>query len=209
MSWNFSAFHKRKNNAPQSSAQGGFGLIELMVSITVMVIVSSIILVRQSSFNSAVLLRSQAYEIALQAREVQLNAVGATNYAGGDFRSVLGLHFYSSAPNKSRYKIFLDNAPNNNHFYNSGEEYGLQGVIDSRFEVTDIQVDGISYPELSVVFERPNFDAHFYDYANHEIGTNKAEIEISQRDSAGAICGKDFRVVEITRTGQIAVQDCP
>ncbi len=57
------------------AATRGFGLIELLVSISLMVLVLAIVLVQQTAFNGSVLLRSQAFEIALQIREVQLNAV--------------------------------------------------------------------------------------------------------------------------------------
>ena len=67
---NFLALRRQNPGARRLSRQGGFGLIELMVSISVMAIVSAIILVKQNSFNGAILLRSQTYEIALDVREV-------------------------------------------------------------------------------------------------------------------------------------------
>ncbi len=212
MFWNYLVSSKNLHHPKAATSQGGFGLVELMVSITVMVIVSSIILVRQSSFNSAVLLRGQAYEIALQAREVQLSAVGAINNDGsGTFRSVLGLHFDYANSNDGKYRIFRD--ADSDHYYDSAEIFGEQGILDSRFEIRDIRVGGNPLPsggtELSVVFERPNFDAHFYNASNNELNVEKAEITISQRGVTGSTCGSEIRVVEITKTGQIAVQDCP
>jgi Tfp pilus assembly protein FimT len=53
----------------------GFGLVELMVSISIMMLLTVVILNRQSSFNGAVLLRNQAYEVAFALRKAQLLAV--------------------------------------------------------------------------------------------------------------------------------------
>lgn len=190
-----------------ASSQGGFGLVELMVSISIMVIVMGVVLIRQSSFNSAVLLRSQAYEIALQLREVQLSAVSVSNLGAGDnFRQVLGVHFSTS--DDGLYRIFRDSTfgPEDNNYYDEGEEFGIQGKLDERFEIREIRALG-TVTNLSIVFERPNFDAVFYGNSG-EIVTSSIQIKVAKRDSAGDVCGTDYRTVEVTSTGQIAVLEC-
>ena len=182
----------------------GFGLIELMVSISIMLLVAAIVLARQDSFNGAVLLRGQAYEVALGAREVQLNSVSAISIAG-NYRTLLGLHFDTN--NDTLIQIFRDSAGGNG-FFNIGEEFGKQLSLDSRFEVRGIRtVSGASetaVSNLSVVFERPNFDARFFT-SSGEVSASAVEIDISKRDQTGTT--QDVvRTVEITSTGQIAVQ---
>lgn len=198
--------------------QRGFGLIELMVSISIMVIVASIILARHDAFNSAVLLRSQAYEIALEIREVQLSAVSASGDTG-DFRSTNGLWFSSdpnpvASPANGRYQVFIDSTSgaDDNNFYDSGEESGPISRLDNRFMIRALRApgDAISGDEVSVIFERPNFDARFFDGASSELtNASSIEIDIARRGTAGAVCGSEFRTIEVTRTGQIAVKDCP
>lgn len=203
MFWHFSVLHRQK----KAAMQRGFGLIELMVSISIMSIVMAVILVRQSSFNSAVLLRSQAYEIALSLRTVQLSAVSASNEAG-DFREVLGVHFNKTPGNNGLFRIFRDT--NNNNYYNTGEDFGLQGKLDDRFEIREIYNSNrtVTYPEISVIFERPNFDARFYTSANTVAGSSVIQVDVARR-GAGTVCGADFRTVEVSSTGQITVKDCP
>lgn len=186
--------------------QGGFGLIELMVSISVMVIVSSIILVRQNSFNGGVLLRSQAYEVALAAREVQLNAVSSVGVAG-DFRTLQGLHFDTGATSDGIFRVFID--VDNDGFFDTTESVGPQGTLDERFEIRAIRTYGDSYSgsALSVTFERPNFDARFFDSAG-EVYASRVEIDIARRNTAGTVCGDEYRTIEITNTGQIIVKEC-
>jgi type II secretory pathway pseudopilin PulG len=187
----------------KSALLAGFGIVELLVSISIMALVASVIIVRQNAFDSAVLLRNQAYKIALSAREVQLNAV-SINGLTGDFRSLLGLHF--DLNDNGKYKIFKD--ANNNGFYDTGEELGKQDVLDQRFEIRAIRGVGesISGGAISIVFERPNFDARFFDAPNSELtNASSIEVDIAKRDSAGS-ASDALRTLEVTSTGQIAVQ---
>jgi type II secretory pathway pseudopilin PulG len=203
MSWNSSVIYKIFTNR-SSRDTAGFGLVELLVSISILTIVTAIILVRQNSFNGAVLLRSEAYEIALTARDVQLNAVGASgDISPGTFRSVLGLHF--DTLNSQQYRIFRD--ADSDGFYDSGEEFGLQGNLDRAFEIRALRAvgDSISGTELSIVFVRPNYDARFFDAAGSEVNASSVEIDIARRGESGTGPG-DVRTVEITATGQIVVQ---
>ncbi len=202
-----SRFSAQFNKKP-STRQYGFGLIELMVSISIMLLVIGVVLARQDSFNGAVLLRSEAYEIALSAREVQLNSVSAVSIQG-NYRTLLGLHFDTS--NDALVRVFKDSTfpdPQANGFYDDGEAFGKQLNIDSRFEVRGIFTINnnirSAVSNLSVVFERPNFDARFFSSAG-EINVPRVEIDISKRDQTGT--GNDVvRTVEITSTGQITVK---
>jgi len=201
MLWRSSVFSKKRPH-PQSVA--GFSLVELMISIGIMVLVISVVTTSQGAFNGAVLLRGQAYEAALKIREVQLSAVGSVT-GGATVRTVYGVHFDSSAATDNQYKIFKD--ANSNGFYNSGEEYGQQGFLDSRFEIRAIRAIGDSIPAtsgLSVVFVRPNFDARFFS-SSGEVFASSVEIDVANRDSTGAGPG-DVRTVEVTSAGQISVQ---
>lgn len=179
-----------------------------MVSISIMLLVIGVVLARQDSFNGAVLLRSEAYEIALSAREVQLNSVSAVSIQG-NYRTLLGLHFDTS--NDALVRVFKDSTfpdPQANGFYDDGEAFGKQLNIDSRFEVRGIFTINnnirSAVSNLSVVFERPNFDARFFSSAG-EINVPRVEIDISKRDQTGT--GNDVvRTVEITSTGQITVK---
>jgi prepilin-type N-terminal cleavage/methylation domain-containing protein len=193
----------------KNKATGGFGLIELMVSISIMALVSAVVLVKQSSFNGAVLLRGQAYKVALAAREAQLNAVSAVGVAG-DYRTLVGLHFTTSE--KTIFRTFKD-GDSNNGFFETDEAFGQPGVLDNRFEIRALRVvNGVtetSVTNLSVVFERPDFEARFFTAPNTEATSASAvEIDIARVDATGT--GPSvIRTVEITATGQIIVQPTP
>ncbi len=200
MSWRF--LHSKTHRPAEVS---GFGMVELMVSISIMAIVTGVIIVRQSSFNSAVLLRNQAYEIALAMREVQLNAVSTIGFSG-EFRTVLGVHFDTS--NDDTYRIFRD-GDGDRYYDGVSEEFGVQSLVDDRFEVRGIRTITNGVPTtrtaLSVVFERPNFDARFFIGSSAEVNASSVEIDVSRRGITGDAI-TDVRTIEITSTGQIAVQ---
>lgn len=202
MFYNYLLLSRRKNNqAIDLKNQQGFSLVELLVSISILVIVMSIVFVRQGAFNSSVLLRGEAYELALQIREIQLNAVSVTNDSGF-FRSVLGVHLDTSSTRNGFYNIFRD--ADADGFYDAGEEYGLQGVLSRRFEIREIRAGGNAVDELSIVFVRPNFDARFFD-SNGEIAVTSVEVDVAVRGATGT-GNSVLRTLEITSTGQIAVK---
>ena len=188
----------------------GFSMVELIVSISILVLVLSIVLTQQSSFNSAVLLRSQAYEVALAMREVQLSAVSASNDNAGNFRTIQGVHFNTSGiANNDKYTVFLDNG---NNFYRSADtdDTGYEYLLDRRFQIVGYS-ETVSGGTLSVVFQRPNFDAEFYQDANDRINVPSIRIMIGLRglDSSERTCGEHVREIEVTAAGQIAVLECP
>jgi prepilin-type N-terminal cleavage/methylation domain-containing protein len=194
------ASYKHTQN-PLRGATAGFSMIELLVSISIIVLVLTITLTRQSAFNSAVLLRSEAFDIALAIREVQLSAVSAAGDGSGGYRSTMGVHL---AENSNEYVLFRDGDSNNK--YDAGEEFGGQGNIDPRFEIGSIDVGG---SEVAIIFRRPNFDALFYDAAGTTLDAAAVQIELRLRDTTEGSCGDQWRIIEITSAGQIAVQNCP
>lgn len=169
-----------------------------------MALILGVVFTRQDSFNNTILLRSQAYEIALQLREVQLNAVSATGYNDGgslDYYTLLGANFSTSNPNN--FFVFLDT--NNNNRLDNGELRGEQGVLDSRFTITEIRTiessSSNTVSTVSILFQRPDFDAKFYNNSGVE-QTNVIAVEIDVSENTTGIT----RTVEVTSTGQISVQ---
>ena len=211
MRFHFLALFKSRSATP---ATAGFSMIELLVSIGIIVLVLTITLTRQSSFNSAVLLRSEAFDMALAIREIQLSAVSAVNIdtsaGSGEFRSTLGV--YVNTTDRNEYRLFRDSASgsDDNDRYDPGEEFGVSGSIDPRFEIGIIEVVGSTDPsQLSIVFQRPNYDAEFSNASGPLSTATAARIQLRLKGSAAGNCGDQWRIIEITTAGQIAVENCP
>ena len=186
-------------------AQAGFGLIELMVSISIAIMVMSVVMFNQGGNNSAVLLRSQAYEVALAIREVQLAAVSSNRQTSG-YRSVLGMYFNTTnASTKGFYNYFLDNG---NYFFDGSDNIIKRNNLDKRFEISEIRLIGSTVTtetDISITFERPNFDAIFHTGTGGIAAASAVEIDVRLKSTTGTGVG-EVRTVEVTKTGQIIVQ---
>jgi prepilin-type N-terminal cleavage/methylation domain-containing protein len=202
-----SSYFKNKKITPPPSR--GFGLVELMVSISIMTLVSTVILVKNRSFNNALLLRNQAYEIAFSLRQAQLLAVSGNKESASDSNQY-GIHFdIGSEPGNGQYRMFRDDsdASTNLGRYDGGDEtFFPVGTLDPRFVIREI-VDSNDIPledTLTISFIRPNFDALFKDSSGGYF-SGPVYLKISPKDDTGYV-NVPFRLVEITSTGQISVK---
>ena len=196
----FSCNTKLKNK----DLKAGFTLIELMITITIVTLVTGIVMANYSSFNSVVLLKSQAYELALDLRSAQVYGVsvgGTTN----SFRGAYGIYFDVANGNQNQYVLFQDQSGGVTRQYDAGEEIGDIYTIDSRFEIFDIctpnrGAEDCSADQASVAFQRPDFDAHIW---TNTVPAGDSQIDIKLRSSSNA---ERERVVTVYSSGQISVQ---
>ena len=196
---------------------GGFTLIELMVTLAIVVLATGLVMIRYASFNSSVLLTSQAYEVAFDLRETQSLAVSVRGNQSV-FRQEYGMHFDITSPNQ--YILMQDsNSGSNDQDLRSGATYieydedemvGNPIVIDPRFTMIDICATGMSggrvcyseenYPSfITVAFARPDFDAIMHGDGIGQLSS--AEIIFGPGDGQSEIT----RSVVINASGQISV----
>jgi type II secretory pathway pseudopilin PulG len=190
----------------------GFGLIELIVSISIIVLIMGVVLVRNSAFSSAVVLRNQAYDVAFALRQAQQLAVSSNTAAAGAVQR-FGVHMSAGTTSVI---IFRD--INNDAFFTPANDTIIQSVrLDEGFFVRDM-VDStggsLSGTALSVTFTRPNFDAVFRHQATGGALSGPINIEVGVMGATGPNLNA-VRWVEVTSTGQVAVTthssctDCP
>ena len=149
----------------------GFTLIELLVVGAIIIIITTLFLLRQSKFDSSTILRSLAYSIALSMRQAQVYGVSVQGSSQGSsvtYASGYGLYFSAASP--VSYILFADF--NNNGQYNSGEDIKAFS-LNNGYRISEIcalnslkncsgQDDSTgakTIDTLSVVFRRPNPDA--------------------------------------------------
>lgn len=186
-----------KKTLQKKETNRGFGLVELLVAISIMTLVSTVILTRHNAFDSAVVLRNQAYEVAFTLREAQNLAVSAAyspDDTVSDYHQRYGVRFDRSEPRV--YRIFRDNNGNGRYDSSPSEDYGAPGILDPRFSITSLENGGetVSWNTLEVMFERPNFDGIF------DPDPSDGAVRIGITTESG-----DTRKIEVTRTGQISV----
>jgi len=178
-------------------------MVELLVTITIVVLVTGVIMIRYSSFNSSVLLSGQAYVTAFDIREAQSLAVSVRGNQS-EFREEYGLYFDLSNP--TSYILFQDDDTNGSHSpvrYHESEAIGSPIRVDSRFRILDICATSggsqtCSISNLAISFKRPDFDAAFYSTSVGAISS--VEIVLGSADSSIT------RSVVVYASGQISVE---
>ncbi len=182
----------------------GFTLVELLVAISIMTLVTSVVLMRHQSFNRSILLRNQAYDVALTIRQAQLMAVNYT----GDQTSKNQTYGVRVDKTTNQYFVFYD--VNNNKIYDSGDTViGMVKTLDRRFNFYWIKAataDDIN--SVDITFTRPLLDANFVVHPSGggsvaRPGPLKMLIEIS---GSGGAAGKT-KMVEVISSGSISVID--
>jgi prepilin-type N-terminal cleavage/methylation domain-containing protein len=186
------------------SRRRGFTLIELLVVVGIMVIITSVILVRYSAYNSSTLLTNLAYEIAITIREAQVQGISVGG-AGGTFLPGYGAYFADNQP--TAYFLFRD-LDNNNRMTDSNSD-GIMSSADAEFvkeyrlrghRITDVCITVGSTPDcsitnLSVLFKRPNPDAIVNGNAS------AAASVVVQADNNST----SQRTIHVFTTGQISI----
>jgi prepilin-type N-terminal cleavage/methylation domain-containing protein len=186
----------------------GFTLIELVVTLGIMVVITSVTLANYNKFGGKVLLRTTAYEMALAAREAQtygisVRKVGFINYGSGlqtvldadtysEFQPAYGLHFSAGSP--TSYTMFADTYKDNG-IISRGED----GLRNTNLEDVTIYNIGKGYKinklcagtdgkcvsvcesctgSLDITFKRPEPDASIRFGGDTNKVYDKANIEL-------------------------------
>ena len=178
----------------------GFTLVELLVVMTILVMISSLILMRHNAFRAHLLLRSLAYEVALAIRQAQVYGLGIKEFQGisdpiAAFEIGYGVHFDESIPNS--FLLFAD--INDDRIYTATNDSIVQRFkLSNGNSIVDVCAGsgvnvGCGITQLDVVYERPEPEAFITG------GSGTATIRLR------SLFGEE-RVVSATITGQILVQ---
>lgn len=209
----FRSFDSIKILPIKNTVSAGFTLVELMVTVALFGIMTSIIVSKNSDFNSSILLTNLAYETALTIRQAQVYGLNVKQSDSGDaaFKAGYGVHFDVISDNSKKFILFADK--NNNKFYDSGidsviEEYSIgRGNYIKRicltFAAFGIYVcsDSSSQtPVASIVFTRPEPDAVIKAGPNGHLAT-KVEIVLASATNSK-------RKVVVNNFGAISVENC-
>lgn len=190
----------------------GFTLIELLISCAIITIVSAVVLVKYQAFDSTVLLKSTAYDIALTLREAQVKSVSVSRNGNDSdsFNYPYGVTFDVASP--AEYRIFRYKSAT------AGPKYDGTSFVEEIQEVTigrTMQVKEVCYTyptavdrcdltRLDISFRRPEFNAIFYGIDNDGVlaTTTVTGAKIKLNSVSG---GSGVFVVTISKFGQISV----
>jgi prepilin-type N-terminal cleavage/methylation domain-containing protein len=213
------------------STQAGFSLLELLVSLVVFIVITSIILVRHSQFNNTIILTNVAHEISLEIRQAQVYGLGVRrggNTSGDtDFNLGYGVVIKKSVTNDNN-GIDLFSTTNPRQLYTEGydadnttnvirETFKIpKGYIISGLCVNKSTSDCENVDELDIGFVRPfpNAYIHGYDGDNNTCVESSGTISIcssaiitikspNSKTVNGNVTGT--RTIKVFANGQVAV----
>ncbi|MES2203083.1 MAG: type II secretion system protein [Patescibacteria group bacterium] len=203
----------------------GFTLIELLVVVAVISIITAFLLFSQGKFNSATLLRSLGYSVALTVRQAQVYGVTVRGISvAGSPSFSRGYGAYISTGDLARMDIFsdlngngqLDTSPTDERLVPTGSLIFSKGYALAKFCAVQNNGQQDCYPSgigggatatsMTIYFTRPNLDACIASSVQPGVcapgGSSpytSAYIQIYSTNNA------DLRTVRITSTGQIVV----
>lgn len=178
----------------------GFTIVEVMVSVAIIALISSVVMFQYKNFDSKLLLRNVAYEIAISLRSAQIYGISVRG-SGGAFQTGYGVHFDNSTP--TSYTTFID--LDNSGTYNNITEKLETGTIDRNNQISDLCVSTGGAPvcgkaSLDMIFVRPDPDAKFAVNSAKDPSVAYAIIDVAPK-TAGAL-----RQVYIYASGQISIK---
>lgn len=200
----------------------GFTLIEMLVVVAIIIVMTSVLLLKQSKFSSDILVTNAAYEVALSIREAQVYGISSKEGAVSGSTDVGYGVYLSNTPKPPQtavnsFTIYSDAGLNPGATLNS-YPFNYPTVNGATNEFTDVEypaltdgqtilnfcVDGVcsktgTLTSMNIGFIKPNPEALIYANGGSVPASNAAIIVVAS--SLGDKC----RVVRITPIGQISV----
>lgn len=198
----------------KKSLSAGFTLIELLISSAIIAIITTIVLVKYKAFDSTVLLKSTAYDIALSLRETQVRSVSVVRNSTS-FDYPYGVTFDVIGPPQQkvytvfRYKDAILYPVYDGPLVEDIQKFTLGGTMQvSAICITVATTEtcssdsGTPIDRLDVSFRRPEFNAIFYanGYSGTQSNIESAKIKVNSTSGASEVF-----MVTVSKYGQITV----
>lgn len=191
-------------------AQKGFTLVELLVSLGIFTVITTVAVVNNNNFNSSILLTNLAYEVGLSVRQAQFYGIAVRRSSTASFDAGYGIHFDLTDPRT--YYLFEDRTID--HICDATECASVNLVESFKLQkgnfISKICVSGSSglectspsgFQKVDISFVRPNPDAYI---TRNSVSGNYTTAEICVASPSGT-----KRRVIVESTGQIAVSTNP
>lgn len=168
---------------------------------------------QQAKFNSATLMRSLTYSVALSVRQAQVYGTSVKEFSG-TFAPGYGVHIPASGGSANIYYLFADIAPatvGDGAYTNSTEALpvftlGKGYIIGSLCAVANGASACTSVSSLTLFFRRPNPDACIStNLAPAACAPGATAVYSSAYITLLSTGNNDTRSIKISGTGQIAV----
>jgi hypothetical protein len=200
----------------------------MLVSVAIFALITSSALYKYASFDSHILLKSTAYEMALSIREAQVKSLSALGISDTNFRVPFGVTFKPDATSYTVFSYTGSGFPKHTDTSIPLDFVDIESLLIKRgMKIADICVtaSGTEYchsaytppkiTQLDISFKRPEFEALFYvkspptEITNGNINATGQIINYGNIESAKikliSPLGTLKWVVEVSLLGQITV----
>lgn len=196
----------------------GFTLIEMLVVLTIFSILTGVVLVGQSKFNSSILLTNLAYDTALTVRQAQNYGINikefTTSTTPGSFVPY-GVHFEKDEPNSFIFFADLNEVGGDNYgiYTADASECDLNAGCVNKYNIkngnyisalclnteNEEDEDACDLDSIDVTFVRPNPDAVIRVNDDPEIIPGYVTVILKSADETGT------RKIKIQSNGLIQI----
>jgi len=168
----------------------GITLVELLVSISVMVVVSAALLVNWHPAQDSFALRRSAANLSADLKKAQQSSISTKEFncssSPGEEYDGFGIYLTTNTP--ASYQMYENCSVD--YVWDSGEEIEVFSLEDG-VEINSLEVSGIPVATLDLLFIPPNPDI----YINSDKTGEEAIIELSN--------GSSTTTVKINNSGKI------
>jgi prepilin-type N-terminal cleavage/methylation domain-containing protein len=206
----------------------GFSLIELIITVSIMLIVTSAVLFRQAKFSSDILITNMAYEVALSVREAAVLGLSSRQDSSG-YRVGYGVHFEPASESGGSPDSFInfvdvsnalvtDTVSDNDNVFDYFYTPNTADVVDKVINLTQGQrikeygarsssnsawnCGPSNGQTLNIAYVRPNPEAHITMGTN---STKNSDIYSEAKIIVESGLGDKCRTVSVSVSGQISV----
>jgi prepilin-type N-terminal cleavage/methylation domain-containing protein len=207
----FNQFQKKNTHSARTR---GFTLLELLVTIGIFILMTSLLLANQRRFSNTLELSNLAYDVSLTIRQAQTYGFGVKVVGAANFDNYYGVHFDRATPtkfivfsagiktDKSIDPYVANAATDKTYTLKSG--YTITGFCSIPTGQTTCDSVNTTISKIDVAYQRPNPDAiiKFYNAAGQSVTSDASHIRITLQAPSGK-----QKYIDVYKSGQIAVVD--
>ena len=195
----------KKHKATMPKLVSGFTLIEMLITISIILLLSAVVLFDYGSFNSNLALTNLTYDIALTVRQTEYYGIGSKK-GTDEFKTGYGVHFDK---NVTVYNLFGVSSDSSSYAYKSNFSIAENTLNNGNYISSMYDVSGgacTSLDSADVVYFRPLPKVYFVFNGDDPVGPDHGYGTVS-----GIVVGiKSPRTgktmyVKILSSGQIEV----